>query len=145
MIVTNRRLSKFAALDVCQVYAGTNYVIVGACRASRCHRSVLRARQAKLFKCRTHVESNSATYAATQTGFSLKVNEVSPSNRAIVRVHRVRLIRKLADFLNGVDLSKVRVGDVFDLTARDARMLIVEGCAELIEDLDEADEKPKKG
>jgi hypothetical protein len=46
---------------------------------------------------------------------------------------RVCLIRKLAERLNGVDLSKVHVGDSLDLPARDARILIAEGWAELVE------------
>ena len=46
---------------------------------------------------------------------------------------RVRLIRKLADRVNGVDLSKARVGDSLDLSARDARILIAEGWAEPVE------------
>lgn len=46
---------------------------------------------------------------------------------------RVRLVRKLADVLNGVDLSTVRVGDCVDVRARDARMLIAEGWAEVVD------------
>lgn len=46
---------------------------------------------------------------------------------------RVRLIRKLAERLNGVDLSKARVGDSLDLPSKDARMLIAEGWAELVD------------
>ena len=46
---------------------------------------------------------------------------------------RVRLIRKLAERLNGVDLSKVRVGDSLNIAANDARILIAEGWAELVE------------
>lgn len=46
---------------------------------------------------------------------------------------RVRLIRKLADFVNGVNLTKVQVGDCVDLPSKDARMLIAEGWAELFD------------
>ena len=46
---------------------------------------------------------------------------------------RVRLIRKLAERVNGVDLSKVRAGDSLDLPSKDARILIAEGWAELVE------------
>lgn len=46
---------------------------------------------------------------------------------------RVRLIRKLAERVNGVDLSKVHVGDSLDLPSWDARILIAEGWAELVE------------
>jgi hypothetical protein len=45
---------------------------------------------------------------------------------------RVRLLRKLATFLNGLDLSHVNVGDEFELPERDATMLIREGWAELV-------------
>jgi hypothetical protein len=38
----------------------------------------------------------------------------------------IRLIQKLADVLDGVDLSRHRVGDVFDAISRDARLLIAE-------------------
>jgi hypothetical protein len=46
---------------------------------------------------------------------------------------RVRMIRKLAERINGVDLTKVQVGDALDLPARDARILIAEGWAQLID------------
>ncbi len=46
---------------------------------------------------------------------------------------RVRMIRKLAERINGVDLTKVQVGDSLDLPARDARILIAEGWAQLID------------
>ena len=48
-------------------------------------------------------------------------------------VLRVRLTRKLADRLNGLDLSKVRVGDCLDLAPKEARMLLAEGWAEPVE------------
>jgi hypothetical protein len=44
---------------------------------------------------------------------------------------RVRLIKKLARFLNGVDLEELRVGECVDLPAAVARMLLSEGWAEL--------------
>ena len=46
---------------------------------------------------------------------------------------RVRLLRKFADRLNDVDLSKFRVGDCVELAPREARMLLAEGWAELCE------------
>jgi hypothetical protein len=42
----------------------------------------------------------------------------------------VRLMRKLAPVLNGVDLSKFQVGDVLDLSKPMAWMLVAEGWAE---------------
>ena len=43
---------------------------------------------------------------------------------------RIRLTRKLSNALNGVDLRPFRVGDIIELTAVDAGMLIAEGWAE---------------
>lgn len=42
---------------------------------------------------------------------------------------RVRLVRKLADRLDGVDVSNQREGDVLDLPGRDAELLVGEGWA----------------
>ena len=39
---------------------------------------------------------------------------------------RVRLVRKLADVIDGVDISDYAVGDVLDLHADEARLLIAE-------------------
>ena len=47
---------------------------------------------------------------------------------------RIRLTRKLASQLNGVDLSSFKVGDVVRLPERDAMMLVLEGWAELVHD-----------
>ena len=46
---------------------------------------------------------------------------------------RIRLTRKLAANLNGVDLSRVEVGDVLFLPEHVATMLIREGWAEPID------------
>lgn len=43
---------------------------------------------------------------------------------------RVKLVRKFANVLNGVDLSAINVGDVLDLMPYQAQMLILEGWAE---------------
>ena len=42
---------------------------------------------------------------------------------------QVRLIRKFAECLNGVDLSHYHVDDVLDLPSREAELLIAEGWA----------------
>ncbi|HTM04544.1 MAG TPA: hypothetical protein VL173_13630 [Vicinamibacterales bacterium] len=52
---------------------------------------------------------------------------------------RIRLTRKLAELLNGVDLSRHRVGDVFDLPLRDAQVLVAEGWARPAADQQAAD------
>jgi hypothetical protein len=39
---------------------------------------------------------------------------------------RVRLIKKLADTIDGIDLAGCRVGDILDLPRRAARLLIAE-------------------
>lgn len=46
----------------------------------------------------------------------------------------VRLTVKLAEMVNGVDLSRYREGDLVELPERDGEMLIAEGWAELITD-----------
>jgi hypothetical protein len=43
---------------------------------------------------------------------------------------RIKLTRKLAPLLNGVDLSRARVGDVLLLPEATANMVIAEGWAE---------------
>jgi hypothetical protein len=47
---------------------------------------------------------------------------------------RIRLTRKLAECLNGVDISAFRVGEVIELPDQAARMLIAEGWAEKVVD-----------
>ena len=42
---------------------------------------------------------------------------------------KVRLIRKLADVINGVDLTRRAPGDVFEIPGREAELLIAEGWA----------------
>jgi hypothetical protein len=43
---------------------------------------------------------------------------------------RIKLVRKFANVINDIDLTRVAVGDVIDIEARQARMLLVEGWAE---------------
>jgi hypothetical protein len=43
---------------------------------------------------------------------------------------KVRLTRKFADLINGLDLSKAHTGETLDLSQRDAEMLMAEGWAE---------------
>ena len=54
---------------------------------------------------------------------------------------RVRLTRKFAQMINGIDLSRARAGEEIDLSPRDAELLIAEGWASLI---DTANDKPKR-
>jgi hypothetical protein len=42
---------------------------------------------------------------------------------------RVRLTRKFAEAVDGIDLSRRRVGDLFDLSQHDGEMLVAEGWA----------------
>jgi hypothetical protein len=44
-------------------------------------------------------------------------------------VLRVQLVKKLADYLDGIDVSNYRRGDVFQLPRHEAQMLIAEGWA----------------
>ena len=43
---------------------------------------------------------------------------------------QVRLTHKLANTLDGIDVSRCRVGDVIDLPDAEAAMLVAEGWAE---------------
>jgi len=43
---------------------------------------------------------------------------------------RIKLVHKLAGHLDGVDVTWHREGDVFDITRREAELLIAEGWAE---------------
>jgi len=42
---------------------------------------------------------------------------------------QVRLVRKVAERLDGIDVSEAHVGDVIDVSEDDARILIAEGWA----------------
>jgi len=44
----------------------------------------------------------------------------------------VRLTRKLADRIDGIDLSESHVGDTLRLTAHDADLIVAEGWAERV-------------
>jgi hypothetical protein len=50
-----------------------------------------------------------------------------------VRHRRVRLTRKLALVLNGIDVSGLIVGDVMELPLSAAEMMVAEGWAEMID------------
>jgi hypothetical protein len=43
--------------------------------------------------------------------------------------YKVRLTKKFADFLDGVDLSRVRAGELIDVPDRAAYILLAEGWA----------------
>jgi hypothetical protein len=47
---------------------------------------------------------------------------------------QIRLTRKLADYLDGIDLSEYRAGDVISMSPWQMRLLIAEGWAERISD-----------
>ena len=56
------------------------------------------------------------------------------SIRTLELMQRIRLIKKLAPLLNGIDLSKYDVGDILQVPEATAAMLIREGWAELVPD-----------
>jgi hypothetical protein len=45
---------------------------------------------------------------------------------------RIRLIRKLAECIDGVDLSECNVGDVLEVSRREGELLIAEGWGTLL-------------
>jgi hypothetical protein len=48
---------------------------------------------------------------------------------------RIRLTKHFAEMIDGVDLSNVRTGDVIDVGAREANLLIAEGWAQPIDEV----------
>jgi len=52
---------------------------------------------------------------------------------------KVRLTRRFAQIINGIDLSRARAGEELELPAREAQMLVAEGWAALI---DTANDRP---
>lgn len=49
---------------------------------------------------------------------------------------KVRITRKFAEFIDGVDLRELRVGDVVDVSPPDAALLLAEGWAQRTEAAD---------
>jgi hypothetical protein len=50
------------------------------------------------------------------------------------RVTRIRLTKKLALTMNGIDVSKLRIGDIMELPEDRAQMMIDHGWAERVPD-----------
>jgi hypothetical protein len=57
----------------------------------------------------------------------------------------VRLIRKLAQYIDGIDLGSRRVGDVFEASLSDARLLVAEGWATVASESPLPPEPPGSG
>jgi hypothetical protein len=60
---------------------------------------------------------------------------------------KVRLTRKFANLINGIDLSKAQAGETLDLSQREAEILMAEGWAEYAggpQPLEQAHEAPPK-
>jgi hypothetical protein len=57
---------------------------------------------------------------------------------------KVRLTRKLAQIINGVDLSKARAGEELELSTRDAQVLIDEGWAAPIHTAHDRAPRPRR-
>ena len=64
------------------------------------------------------------------------------AKRSDIHGQRIRLIRKFAEVINGVDLSPFQVGDVIRVSEGTAVMLIREGWAELLSDDQVSDSLP---
>ena len=60
---------------------------------------------------------------------SLPGRDLAPLGDVMV----VRLTRKLAHAIDGIDISRYRVGEILTLQAAAARLLIAEGWAEMVE------------
>jgi hypothetical protein len=57
-------------------------------------------------------------------------------------VCHIRLTRKLAATLNGLNVSNVSVGEVIDVSGADAAMMVAEGWAEPISPIDDRSGDP---
>jgi len=64
---------------------------------------------------------------------------------------QIRLTKKLAEVIDGIDLSDRRVGDVVDLSSHDAEILLAEGWASPVEPAfgagtrrTDADDRPRR-
>lgn len=57
---------------------------------------------------------------------------------------KIRLTRKFAEAIDGVNVSRSAVGDVLDLLSPDARLLIAEGWAVAVDESEE-DQRSKAG
>ena len=53
----------------------------------------------------------------------------APRRQRVVVPTKIRLTQKLAQKLNGIDLSGIRAGDDIEVSQRDAEILIAEGWA----------------
>ncbi len=54
---------------------------------------------------------------------------------------KIRLTKRFAERIDGVDLSGVRTGDVLDVPPKEARILINEGWADIVGSGEESDAK----
>ena len=65
-------------------------------------------------------------------GHSCPIRDIVSDGTFVAAANRVRvwLTRKLAERIDGVDLSERQVGDVLELSPRDASLLMAEGHAE---------------
>ena len=57
---------------------------------------------------------------------------------------RVRLTRKFAQIINGIDLSRARAGEEIDLSPREAELLVAEGWASLIDTAHDKSKRPAR-
>jgi hypothetical protein len=55
----------------------------------------------------------------------------------------VRLTRKLAERIDGIDLSRHKVGDVLIVPSHQARLLVAEGWAEIVPPHSRRDQSPR--
>ena len=61
---------------------------------------------------------------------TIAASQREPVTQSASLLMKVKLVRKFANAINGIDLSHARVGDVLELSAYHAALLIGEGWAE---------------
>jgi hypothetical protein len=57
---------------------------------------------------------------------------------------KIRLTKRFAEVLNGVDLSRCQLGDVLDVSPKDAGILLAEGWAQPVADAEMLEERRKE-
>src|SRR5688572_27499758 len=124
----NRRASGRASNSASRILRGATTLEVDICRARG---RTNRRRNEELRDVGGGIKGTSFATLTIRPRFSM-VNHKRPPARegGTDEVRCVRLTRKYADVIDGVDLSDAHVGDRLDLSPHDAEVLIAEGWAE---------------
>jgi hypothetical protein len=82
----------------------------------------------------TVVDASAPVPSKRQCPARLFCSDGNGTNVAFDLAMKVRLTKKFAEMLDGIDLSARHVGEVFDLPASEARLIVAEQWAQLVDD-----------